>query len=231
MFVNKLTEKKKVLQIIIYTSRIKAANQLIDKDDKLKFPLRIKKILKQKEKCYTITSSINDPNLSLKVCLDNGKIKTYKFHFCLIQGANVLYLPRSDIIGRIIKVHFINEKGAIIVDPKYSTDYEDNQFYNIINFKKIMKEEKNKKEEKQKIARTYCLNMAIGGGGLKNSTSTDSLDTVSQHKFCLGKYDKKFFSMSNLNMNFNVKSILKSRPVKRVSSKRKISCGNVQFSY
>ena len=131
MFINKLTEKKKVLQNIIYASRIKAAIQLIDK-----FQLRIKKLLKQKEKCYTITSSINDPNLSLKVYLDNGKIKTYKFHFCLIQGANVLYLPRSDIIGLIIKVHFINEKGAIIVDPKYSTDYEDNQFYNIINLMK-----------------------------------------------------------------------------------------------
>ena len=115
----------------------------------------------------------------MNLILDNGKIKTYKFHFCPIQGANVLYLPRSDIIGLIIKVHFINEKGAIIVDPRYSTDYEDNQFYNIINFRKIMKEEKSQKEENQKIARRYCLNMAIGGGGLKSSTSTDSLDTVS----------------------------------------------------
>lgn len=135
-----------MLQNIIYTSRIKGANQLIDKFNKLEFPLRIKKLLKQKEKCYTITSSINEPNLSLKVYLDNGKIKTYKFHFCPIQSANVLYLPRSDIIGLIIKVHFINEKGAIIVDPRYSTDYEDNQFSNIINFRKIMKEEKSQKE-------------------------------------------------------------------------------------
>ena len=99
MFVNKLTEKKKVLQNIIYASRIKAANQLIDKFNKLKFQLRIKKLLKQKEKCYTITSSINDPNLSLKVCLDNGKIKTYKFHFCLIQGANVLQHGRRQYVA------------------------------------------------------------------------------------------------------------------------------------
>ena len=94
-----------------------------------------------------------------------------------------------------------------------------------------MKEEKKQKEENQKIVRTYCLNMAVRGGNLKSSTSTDSLGMVSQHKFGLGKYDKKFFSMSNLNMNFHIKSILKPRPAKRVSSKRRISFGNVQFSY
>ena len=220
-----------MLQNNIISTRIKAANQLIDKFKKLKYQFKVKKILKLKEKCYTIASSISDPNLSLKVYLDNGKITTYKFHYCPIQDANVLYIPRSDIIGLIIKVNFINEKGAIIVDPRYNTDYEDNQFYNTINFKKIMKEEKKQKEENQKIVRTYCLNMAVGRGNLKSSTSTDSLGMVSQHKFGLGKYDKKFFSMSNLNMNFHIKSILKPRPAKRVSSKRRISFGNVQFSY
>lgn len=162
----------------------------------------------------------------MKVYLGNGKEKIYKFQYCPIQDANVLYLPRSDIIGLIIKVHFLNEKGVVIVDPKFSTDFEDNQFYNVINFRKIMKAEKDEKEENQKLIKLLCMKKA-GSDVLKNSTSTDSLASL-PHKG-LSKYNKKFFSMANLNIN--LKSILKPRPAKRVSSKRKISFGDVQFSY
>lgn len=233
MFLEKLHARKALLTNYILSRRLQSALKLQKFFVSSKFKLQIKSLLRKKKKCYTIKSSINDDGLSLKIYLDNGKIQTYKFEKSEIEGGNVVYIPRNEIIGLIVRVHFVSQTGAMIVDPKFATEFEDNQFYNTINFRKIMKEEECIRKENEKTVKLYCMSSYGRTKGSEDLTlgmnsKHNSMSSYALNKTGLSKYNKKFSSMANLN--FEMKSILRPRPTKRISSKRRISFGNVQFS-
>ena len=195
----------------------------------MSYQSQVKHIFALKEKCYSIVSSISDRNLKLKLYLYNGKIYTTQFKYCTIQKANVAYVPRNEIVGLLAKAHFITENGQVIVDPKFANCFEDNQFYNKINFRHIMQKEKEEKEERERVVKVMCCRKNNMGLGMKMSTSMGNLSLAG--KKSLSKYGKNFSSMTDLNLTNSLKGILKQRPAKRIGSNKRISFGSVQFSY
>lgn len=180
-------------------------------------------------RCYTIESSIADSSeFYLQIISDKGQSKKYKAEKCPILNITTFYIPRSDIYGLLVKVHFISN-GVMILDPQFGTGSDDEyNFYNMINFKKIIKAENDEKEEKKKIISLMCNNTAFSNHGYKN---IKSISSANLHKLNngLSKYNKKFQSMAYLNLH--AKPILKQRPAKRIASSKKIAFGVVDYSY
>ena len=227
-YLTRLKLKKYFIIHNILSTHNNAAITLNQRFKVMSYQSQVKHIFALKEKCYSIISSISDRNLMLKLYLYNGKIYTTQFKYCAIQKANVAYVPRNEIVGLLAKAHFVTGNGQIIVDPKFANCFEDNQFYNKINFRHIMQKEKEEKEERERVVKLICCRKQMGMG-IKLSTSMGDLSL--HGKKSLSKYGKNFSSMTDLNLTNSLKGILKQRPAKRIGSNKRISFGSVQFSY
>lgn len=179
---------------------------------------------------YTIESSITEAkDLYLHILSDddNDNGRKYKAEKCPILNTTAFHIPRTDIHSLIVKVHFISN-GVMTLDPKFGTGSDDeHNFYNQINFKKIIKRENDEKHENKKLITSMCstASSSLEFKALKSISSSD----LHKLTYGLSKYNKKFQSMAYLNIQ--VKPILKQRPAKRVASNRKIAFGVVDYSY
>jgi hypothetical protein len=187
----------------------------------------VKSLLEKSKRCYTIISTINNiNNIDLKVYLDNNQVNLYKFDYCKIRNKFVLYISRSKIDRTSYKVNFIVD-GKTIIDPAYPTDYENGNFYNVINFKKIDEKEQEEEFEKGLCIKYYTeyINKELRANQIledlfmqSNSTnfeevlkSTSSLDSITcQFKGKLRSSDRAKttysgrFSKSELNVHLKM---------------------------
>lgn len=168
-------------------------------------------------------------NLALEIYSDDEEPMLYKSEYCPILQENVIYIPRTHNHNLISKIRFkVDEK--FVIDPKYTTELEgNNQFYNVINFKKMQKVDTTEQLESKKTISLVIASLAREHSEKMQKVS--SFEKLPKAKKGISKFDNKFKSMAVLNVNGDVKPILKSRPVKRIPSTRKIGFGNVKYSY
>jgi hypothetical protein len=228
-FFSRIQFKKKLFFEVTKNNRINAVKQIKTLPKYIKYRGKILNILKKKKDYYFITSSVNDTK-SLKLYPKEGEPIIYTFEKNDILDNKLVYIKKSEVGNTNQKIHFLNDKGNVIIDPKFETDFADNSFYNIINFKKLQKEEKEQKEDNEKLVKQYFIGRAKTVE-MRSSASQEFLTFGSLKKKSISKYGNRFQSLSRLNSSESSKSILKGRPTRRVPSQRKISFGKIQFSY
>ena len=218
--------KNKLLNKLLQ-QREKSIIKLVSLFKALKFKYKIKKFLKKQKQYYTLPSSFDKNDLKLKLFLDNGETKEYKVEYNKILDKYVCFVPRKEIFSLNVKANFINEQGNIVVDPEYASNYEENTFYNIINFRKILREEATAELERKNFVKKYFLKKH---NSLTSAKSSYNL--LKTGKNSLSKYGKNYGTMFNLgDVHDKIKGILKGRPLKRIPSNRRLTFGTAQFSY
>jgi hypothetical protein len=221
----KINKNKLLKKLLI--QREKSGLKLVSLYRTLKTRYKIKKFLRKQKEYYTLPSSFDKDDLKLKLFFDNGDIKEYKVEFNKILDKYVCFVPRNDIFNLNVKANFVNNQGNIIVDPEYASNYEGNTFFNIINFRKIIREEATAELERKKIAQRYLLKKKN-----KLTSAKSSYNLLKPGQNSLSKYGKSYGTMLNLgDVHDKIKGILKGRPLKRVPSNRRLTFGTAQFSY
>ena len=181
------------------------------------FRKKVNNLIKKQKENYVIISSINKNNLTMHIFVNEEKIKKLKYTYEPILNLNIFYIPRKNYKKKnLLKFSFVNSKNETIIDPKFNTEYDDGEFINVINLKKIKDKEEEKEEEFQSFLENYYT--------LKTAISKEIAET---NKLSLGvvRIKKKHKTMDNkggLVFGGHINSILKQRPIKRVASNRKI---------
>ena len=185
------------------------------------FRKKVKALIKKHKENYAIISSVNNNNLSMNIYVNEEKIKKLKYIYEPILNQNIFYIPRKNYKKKnLLKFSFVNNKNESIIDPKFNTEYDAGEFINVINLKKIKDKEEEKEEEFQSFLETYYT--------LKPALSKESIE---RNKLSLEyvRVKKKHRTMDNQGgllfggHKFISNSILKQRPMKRVTSNKKIS--------
>ena len=188
----------------------------------------------------------------VKIFINDEKFKKYPVNYDPILKRNIAFVPRKNFKKKSnLKFIFENIKKEMIVEPKYyPTEYQDMKFINVLDLKKLRK-----KEEKNSLNFTKFLSQ------LKNDDTGKFLISKSSKNVEYSNLSKNLFSNitkirkltddveevilvrnpnSNLSLNskksrskntVELEPILKSRPEQRIPTKRKISFGDVQYSY
>ena len=193
---------------------------------------------------FVITRELsNEKNMQLNVFF--GKIiKTFNFEYDPFIEKLAIYIPRNKINKKEYNVNFISD-GKIIIDPKYYTTEENGYFVNIINFEKIKKEELEQTRKKEKEIKFICLFLRENGINLNNESGFNSLKTSAssiQGKNYFNKWNslheklsypkKKLFKpKSILKVSTRILNGLKKRRISEKNMFKRVSFGNVQFSY
>lgn len=228
---NSNTEHEKTLINAILSQRSKAVSTLIKWQKQLSYRQLIKSILNKRKTHYVLTSSIREANeLILEIYSDeeDKKPKQYLAEYCPLLKESVVYIPKNHEHNLISRMRF-KADGKYVIDPKYTTESSAyNEFYNLINFKKMQKEETHEEKENKRVIASVLTSL-YREQNEKMMKSVSSFHSLPKSRNGLGKYATKYKSMAVLNTNF--KPILKTRPVIRVPSKRKISFGKVDYSY
>ena len=221
--------KKKLFYKIIKENRKNAIKKLKELPKLIKFRGKILKLLKKKKDYFFISTSLNEAKI-LRMYPLNEKPIDYQFEKNTILDLNIVYIKKTEIKGLLQKIHLINNEGHVVIDPLLPSDFIDNSFYNIINFKKLLKEEKEQIEDNKNLIKQYFVGIQKKTQ-LKGSISHQTLKVNSFYQNSISRYGKSQKSLYRLNKIESTKSILKERPKKRIPSQRKISFGNIQFSY
>lgn len=226
---NKNTNKKIVL------TEETAINKIVNNIRSFIFIKKVKELIKLHKDNFAIICTTNNSDLSLSVNLEGGKTLKYKLNYDPLLQQNIAYIPRKRFAKKnLLKFNFINKDNETIIDPKYNTEYDGGNFINVINLKKIKDKEGEREDEFQSFLEDYFtvspppkaklvraatkLTLESVKSGKKNKTldTGDRITFLNKTKSCLG-----------------LDSILKQRGAKhkRIPSDRKISFGNVKFSY
>ena len=183
----------------------------------------VKKLIKKAKDNYVIISSVNkNSDLHMNIILNEEEIKKVKSTYEPILNENMFYIPRKAFKKKnLLKFSFANNKNESIIDPKFNTEYDSGEFINVINLKKIKDKEEEREEEFQTFLESYYT--------LKPALSKESIETK---KLSLGivRVKKKHKTMDSQKGGFSFgvhkcpsNSILKQRPIKRVTSNKKIT--------
>ena len=186
------------------------------------FRKQAKNLVKKMKENYAIISSVNKNNLHMNIFVNEEKIKKLKYTYEPILNENIFYIPRKALKKKnLLKFSFVNNKNESIIDPKFNTEYDSGEFINVINLKKIKDKEEEREEEFQTFLESYYT--------LKPAFSKESIETK---KLSLGvvRVKKKHKTMDGHKGGFSFgmhkvpsNSILKQRPIKRVTSNKKIT--------
>ena len=185
------------------------------------FKKKVKILVKKHKDNFVIISSVNKNNLSMHIKVNEEEIKKVKYINEPILNENIFYIPRKLYKKKnLVKFSFVNKKNESIIDPKFNTEYDCGEFINVINLKKIKDKEEEREEEFQTFLESYYT--------LKPGLTKEILETK---KLSLGivRVKKKHRTMDNhkglvFGMSKNsLGSILKQRPIKRVTSNKKIT--------
>ena len=185
------------------------------------FKKKVKILVKKHKDNFAIISSVNKNNLSMHIKVNEEEIKKVKYIHEPILNENIFYIPRKSYKKKnLVKFSFVNKKNESIIDPKFNTEYDCGEFINVINLKKIKDKEEEREEEFQTFLESYYT--------LKPGLTKEILETK---KLSLGivRVKKKHRTMDNhkglvFGMSKNsLGSILKQRPIKRVTSNKKIT--------
>ena len=186
----------------------------------------VKKLIKKAKDNYVIISSVNkNSDLHMNIIVNEEEIKKVKSTYEPILNENMFYIPRKAFKKKnLLKFSFANNKNESIIDPKFNTEYDSGEFINVINLKKIKDKEEEREEEFQTFLESYYT--------LKPAFSKQSIETK---KLSLGivRVKKKHKTMDQKEgFSFGVhkipsSSILKQRPIKRVTSNKKITFSEI----
>jgi len=236
--VNKKEEEKNIIKEEIKKDKItkrkknKNKKEKKSKDELLNFLVyyikniflfrkRVKNVIKRHKENFAIISSLNKNHLSMNIKINEEKINKVKPIYESILKENIFYISRKMYKKKnLLKFSFVNKKNESILDPKFNTEYDEGEFINVINLKKIKDKEEEKEEDFQSFLESYYT--------MKPSLSKE---VVEQNKLSLGvvrvkKKHKTMDAKGGLNLGihkFQSNSILKQRPIKRITSNKKIS--------
>ena len=188
------------------------------------FKKKVKNLIQKHKDNFAIISSVKKANIStMNIKINEDQIKKVKYVYEPILNENIFYIPRKLYKKKnLVKFSFVNKKNESIIDPKFNTEYDCGEFINVINLKKI----KDKEEEREEEFQTFLESYYTIKPGYNNK------ENVEKNKISLGvvRVKKKHKTMDNQkgSLLFNVgkipsNSILKQRPIKRVTSNKRIS--------
>ena len=190
---------------------------------------KIKKLIEKNKNCFTIISTLKEQNLHLIVYFPE-QVKEYDVIYEPILRQNIVFIPKEDCHKKLsLKFHFVNSKNESIIDPKYNNEFSDNMFLNIINLKKILEKEEERKEDFKAFLETYFTSNKLSKAIRQYFFgSTQNLRKINKRKTITLKSALKLKKIGNkIKSENNLLSILKTRNKNRVPSGKKISFGNV----
>ena len=187
----------------------------------------VKKLIKKAKDNYVIISSVNkNSDLHMNIIVNEEEMKKVKSTYEPILNENIFYIPRKAFKKKnLLKFSFANNKNESIIDPKFNTEYDSGEFINVINLKKIKDKEEEREEEFQTFLESYYT--------LKPAFSKESIEAK---KLSLGvvRVKKRHKTMDSQKGGFSFgvhkvpsSSILKQRPIKRVTSNKKITFSEI----
>ena len=188
------------------------------------FRKEVKKLIKKAKDNYVIISSVNkNSDLHMNIIVNEEEIKKVKSTYEPILNENMFYIPRKAFKKKnLLKFSFANNKNESIIDPKFNTEYDSGEFINVINLKKI----KDKEEEREEEFQTFLESYYTLKPGVNKETQKISLGVVrvkKRHKTMDSQNGGFSFGMHKVPSN----SILKQRPIKRVTSNKKITFSEI----
>ena len=189
------------------------------------FRKRIKILIKKHKENFAITSSLNKKNLCMNIKISEEKINQIKPVYEPILKETIFYISRKMYKKKnLLKFSFVNKKKEVIIDPKFNTEYDEGEFINVINLKKIKDKEEENEEEFQSYLESYMENqnklrasMSKNISGKSNKLSLGDIRVRKKHKTTDFK-GKLNFGIHKLQSN----SILKQRPKQRITSNKKL---------
>ena len=240
----KMTLKKYFIIRHLLEIREKSIIKIISNIKSFLVRKKVQNYLSKAKTSFVITTELsNQEDIQLKVYFGNSSV-TFDFKFDPFLEKLAIFIPRNKITKKEYNVNFI-QNGKIVIDPHYFTTEENGIFVNVINFDRIKKEELQKLQENEKEIRFICMylrDVGISLTGENSSHTSASSNGVKYKRFgsFQGGIDLHFMNRRNLP---KPKSILRmsqnqlnerNNRRRRVSERdklRKVSFGNVEFSY
>ena len=229
--VNVINEEKKEKKV---TKKKKNKKEKNGKNDLINFLIyyikniflfrkKVKNLVQKQKENYVIISSVNKGDLTMNIKINEDEVKKIKHVYEPILNENIFYIPRKTFKRKnLLKFSFVNKKNESIIDPKFNTEYDEGEFINVINLKKIKDKEEEREEEFQTFLESYyTLKPAVN-----KETQKISLGVVrvkKRHKTMDSQNGGFSFGMHKVPSN----SILKQRPIKRVTSNKKITFSEI----
>ena len=225
---NKLINKVNVSSI----DQDQAIKKLVRNIKRFLYIKKVKKLIKLHKENFAIVCTNNSDDLTLSTCLEEDEIHKFKLNYDPILQQNIAYIPRKMLSKRnLLKFTFVNKSNEVIIDPKYNTEFDSGTFINVMNLKKIKDKEEERDEDFQSFLENY-FTVKTGGNRIIMASTKLSLEEVrpkKKHK-TLDVESKMLFKHKNKSC-IGLSSILKPRQFERVPSNKKISFGNVNYSY
>jgi hypothetical protein len=205
---------------------------------------KVQNYLSKAKTSFVITTELsNQEDIQLKVYFGNTSV-TFDFKFDPFLEKLAIFIPRNKITKKEYNVNFI-QNGKIVIDPHYFTTEENGIFVNVINFDRIKKEELQKLQENEKEIRFICMylrDVGISLTGENSSHTSASSNGVKYKRFgsFQGGIDLHFMNRRNLPKPKSILRMSQSqlnerhnrrRMVSERDKLRKVSFGNVEFSY
>ena len=205
---------------------------------------KVQNYLSKVKTSFVITTELsNQEDIQLKVYFGNTSV-TFDFKFDPFLEKLAIFIPRNKITKKEYNVNFI-QNGRIVIDPHYFTTEENGIFVNVINFDRIKKEELQKLQENEKEIRFICIylrDLGISLTGENSSNTSASSNGVKYKRFgsFQGGIDLHFMNRRNLPKPKSILRMSQSqlnerhnrrRMVSERDKLRKVSFGNVEFSY
>ena len=240
----KMTLKKYFIIRHLLEIREKSIGKIISLFKSYLVRKKVQNYLSKAKTSFVITTELsNQEDIQLKVYFGNSSV-TFDFKFDPFLEKLAIFIPRNKITKKEYNVNFI-QKGRIVIDPHYFTTEENGIFVNVINFDRIKKEELQKLQENEKEIRFICIylrDLGISLTGEHASNTSASSNGIKYKKFgsFQGGIDLHFMNRRNLPKPKSILRMSQSqlnerhnrrRMVSERDKLRKVSFGNVEFSY
>ena len=240
----KMTLKKYFIIRHLLEIREKSIIKIISNIKSFLVRKKVQNYLSKAKTSFVITTELsNQEDIQLKVYFGNSSV-TFDFKFDPFLEKLAIFIPRNKITKKEYNVNFI-QKGRIVIDPHYFTTEENGIFVNVINFDRIKKEELQKLQENEKEIRFICIylrDLGISLTGEHASNTSANTNGIKYKKFgsFQGGIDLHFMNRRNLPKPKSILRMSQSqlnerhnrrRMVSERDKLRKVSFGNVEFSY
>ena len=208
---------------------INKINKIISKFKAFSFRKKVQKLIKLHKENYTISSSLKESNLKLVIHF-GAQLKEYQVAYDSILCQSIAYVPKGDCKNRLLlKFNFLNEKNEDIIDPKYNNEYNENDhmFLNVLNLKKLIDKEEERKEDFQTFLETYYTSNEISKD-IRNYFLNSSIRGINKRRTFVIEGNLRLKKIGHKNKSDEtLVPILKKRPKLRIPYGKKISFGNV----
>ena len=158
----------------------------------------------------------------MNIIINEEQTKKLESIYEPILDQNIFYLPRKLYKKKhLVKFSFVNQRNESIIDPKFNTEYDCGDFINVINLKKIKDKEEEREEDFQTFLEKYytikpgCNKENI----IANKISLGDVRVKKKHRTMDIKKGGLIFGIGKIHSS----SILRKRPIIRVTSNKKIS--------